>query len=148
MKPMKYILPFEQHFILLGLDKENIETPDWNPLGHIIKPGNTVFIKPNFVDHKHRFNDDVWSVITHPSVIRAAADYAALALKGSGKIIIGDNPHVDANFEIIKNICSLDMIADIYRKQGIQCEIVDLRKWHMPDLKYYGFKEGRDSFDG
>jgi uncharacterized protein (DUF362 family) len=130
-------------FILLGLDKENIETSDWNPLGHIIKPGNTVFIKPNFVDHRHRFNDDIWSVITHPSVIRATADYAALALKGSGKIIIGDNPHVDANFEIIKHLCSLDIIADIYRKQGIQCEVVDLRKWHMPDLKYYGFKEGR-----
>jgi uncharacterized protein (DUF362 family) len=130
-------------FILLGLDKDNFETTNWNPLGHIIKPGNTVFIKPNFVDHKHRFNEDVWSVITHPSVIRAAADYVALALKGSGRIIIGDNPHVDAKIEIIKELCSLDLIADIYTKQGIECEIVDLRKWHMPDLKYYGFKEGR-----
>jgi uncharacterized protein (DUF362 family) len=136
------------NFILLGLDKENNETPDWNPLSHIIKPGDSVFIKPNFVDHKHRFNDDVWSVITNPSVIRAVADYAALALKGSGKIIIGDNPHVDANFEEIKDICKLDMIAEIYRKQGVQCEVVDLRKWHMPDLKYYGFKEGRVPLTG
>jgi uncharacterized protein (DUF362 family) len=129
--------------VLLGLDKEKIDTPDWNPLGDIIKPGNTVFIKPNFVDNKHRYNENIWSVITHPSVIRAAADYVALALKGNGKIIIGDNPHVDAKFETIRDKCSLDMIANIYRQQGIECEVVDLRKWHMPDLKYYGFKEGR-----
>lgn len=137
-----------ESFVLLGMDKENFGTPAWNPLGKIINPGNTVFIKPNFVDHKHRYNDDVWSVITHPSVIRATADYVALALKGRGKIIIGDNPHVDAKFETIKEICSLDLIADNYRRQGIECEIVDLRKWHMPDLKYYGFKEGRISLKG
>jgi uncharacterized protein (DUF362 family) len=135
-------------FILLGLDRENFGTPEWNPLGQIINPGNTVFIKPNFVDNKHRFNEDVWSVITHPSVIRAVGDYVASALKGRGKIIIGDNPHVDTKFEIIKELCHLDTIADIYRRQGLECEIVDLRKWHMPDLKYYGFKEGRVALDG
>ena len=135
-------------FMLLGMDKDNLGTPAWNPLGQIIKPGNTVFIKPNFVDHRHRFDDNLWSVITHPSVIRAVADYAALALKGNGKLIIGDNPHVDTNFALITEYCHLEKIAALYRSQGLQCEIVDLRKWYMPDLKYYGFQEGRTALPG
>ncbi len=137
-----------ENFYLLGYDEENFGNSNWNPLGKIVAPGDTVFVKPNFVDHKHRFTEDLWTVITHPSVIRAVCDYVFIALKGKGKIIIGDNPHVDADFSIIKEVCFLDQIANIYKMQGVECEIVDLRKWHVPDLKYYGFKEGRVKLPG
>lgn len=137
------------NLFLLGYDKNNYGTAKWNPLGNIISPGNVVFVKPNFVDHKHRFNEEVWTVITHPSVIRAVCDYVAIALGGNGKIIIGDNPHVDTDFNIVKEICSLDNLKEFYENNfHIECEIVDLRHWHMPDLKYYGFKEGRVSISG
>ncbi len=137
------------NFYQLGYDIENYNTPNWNPLGHIITPGETVFIKPNLVDHKHRFDEDIWSIITHPSVIRAVADYVAIALKGKGKIIIGDNPHVDTNFDILNEICYFKELQSFYRdKFQIDCDIIDLRFWNMPDLKYYGFKEGRVEIDG
>ena len=61
-----------------------------------IKPGMTVFIKPNWVASRWResapHKDTLYSVITHPAVIEAVADRAALALQGEGRIIIGDNP--------------------------------------------------------
>ena len=136
-------------FRLLGYDKDNFDTPDWNPFKNIVSPGDTVFVKPNFVDHKHRFDGERWSVITHPSVIRAVCDYIAIALQGKGKIIIGDNPHVDAKFDIIREVCALDALKALYKNEyGIECEILDLRFFHTPDLKYYGFKEGREALTG
>jgi uncharacterized protein (DUF362 family) len=148
IEPNEVYAAVRENFYLLGYDKENYGKPNWNPLGHIIKSGDTVFVKPNFVDHKHRFTDDLWSVITHPSVIRAVCDYVVIALQGKGKILIGDNPHADAKFEIIKAKCHLDEISNLYNKNELICEIVDLRYWHVPDLKYYGFKEGRVGLSG
>jgi uncharacterized protein (DUF362 family) len=138
-----------KNFSLLEYDKENYGTKNWNPLKEIVKPGTTVFIKPNLVDHKHRFNENIWCVITHPSVIRAVADYVAIALKGSGKIIIGDNPHVDTNFDKLSAIMNFKELKDFYKKNfGIECEVVDLRYYQVSNLKYYGFKEGREKLSG
>jgi uncharacterized protein (DUF362 family) len=137
------------NFILLKYDIENIGQSYWNPLKNIVKPGSTVFIKPNLVDHKHRHNGNIWSVITHPSVVRVVADYVVIALKGKGKIIIGDNPHVDTDFSELIKLCFFDELISFYRlKTEIAFEIVDCRFWHMPDLKYYGFKRGRKKLAG
>ncbi|MFA7419001.1 MAG: DUF362 domain-containing protein [Melioribacteraceae bacterium] len=148
IEPNEVYAAVRENFYLLGLDEKNYGKPNWNPLGNIIKPGDTVFVKPNFVDHKHRFTDELWTVITHPSVIRAVCDYVVIALEGKGKILIGDNPHADAKFEIIKEKCHLDVLSNLYNKNELICEIVDLRYWHVPDLKYYGFKEGRVGLPG
>ena len=76
--------------------------PEKNPLGEIIEPGNTVFIKPNWVASRWRAScdhvDDLYSVITHPSLLEALADFVAEALGDEGKIIIADNPSIDADF--------------------------------------------------
>ncbi|MCP4004268.1 MAG: DUF362 domain-containing protein [bacterium] len=134
---------------LLGYDGAHFGQRDWNPLGQLITPGQTVFIKPNMVDDRHRFDQDLFSVVTHPSVLRAVADYVAIALKGRGKIVIGDNPHVDADFDKLREHCSLDALARNLRDtHGLEVEVVDLRFWHMPDLRYYGFKEGRRALSG
>ena len=138
-----------ENFYRLGLDADNYGTQLWNPLKQYVKPGTTVFIKPNFVDHKHRYGGDIWSVITHPSVIRAVADYVAIALKGRGTIIIGDNPHVDTDFSKVIDLCKLKELKEFYETNfKITCKIVDCRNWHMPDLKYYGFKGGRKRLAG
>jgi uncharacterized protein (DUF362 family) len=138
-----------RNFLLLGWDPEHVNTPEWNPLKHLVTPGDVVFIKPNLVDHQHRFGQDVFCVITHPSVIRAVADYAAIALKGRGKILIGDNPHVDAHFDQIARVCHFEELRELYRGRfGVECEILDLRHYHMPDLRYYGFKAGRVALPG
>lgn len=136
--------------MLLGYDAEHQETSAWNPLGELISPGQTVFIKPNLVDHKHRFDEDVWSVITHPSVVRAVLDYVLIALEGEGRVIIGDNPHVDTLWEKLAAIYHFDALIEYaaQRSPGVNVEILDLRKWHMPNLEYYGFKMGREVLPG
>lgn len=76
----------------LGLDREHSGTADWNPLGELVRPGNTVVVKPNWVYHKNRGPGTFDSVTTHPSVVRALVDYIWIALHGEGTVVVGDAP--------------------------------------------------------
>lgn len=122
----------KRSFEQLGFDK-------LNPLGHIVKPGMNVFIKPNWVASRWRescsHKDDLYSVITHPFVIEAIADFVDIALNGKGKITIGDNPSIDADFnELLK----FTKIGHLKQKYSVPCEIVDLRPLVCKDLNDYG----------
>lgn len=123
-----------QLFIDIGLDENN-------PLGQIIKPGMTVFIKPNWVASRWRescpYPGDLYAVITHPAVIEAVADRVAEALQGQGKIIIGDNPSIDADFT---ELMSVTGIRQLETKYDVPCEIYDLRPLVCPSLDVYGKK--------
>jgi uncharacterized protein (DUF362 family) len=114
---------------LLGLDDEQYGLKGWNPLGLMIRPGDTVVLKPNFVREfreTHSGLDDC--VITHGSVIRAVVDYVYIALEGRGRIIIADASHNDADFEAIRAITGLTEIQEFYRQQvGFEVEVYDLR---------------------
>lgn len=114
--------------LLLGMDKDNFNTSSWNPFKEIIEPGHTVVIKPNFVLSSHEEGGDLFSIITHPAVIRAAVDYSYIALKGEGKIIIADAPQMDCNFTELLEKTKLDTIKELYQKElGFNLEIYDLR---------------------
>ena len=114
---------------LLGFDSEDYGTEKWNPLSEIINHNETVLIKPNFVLHKNSGEGTIWSVITHPSVIRAVVDYVYLALGGTGKIIIADAPQADAEFDRIMEITQIEEIVQYYRdKFDFKIEIRDLRQ--------------------
>ena len=116
-------------FNTLKLDPGNFGKPDWNPLGEIIRPGNTVFIKPNFIRDYHQNRIDVFCVITHGSMIRAVIDFALIALKGEGRIIVADAPIVAASFENIKNLVCLDQVFEFCRKgSDVEFQYFDIRK--------------------
>lgn len=125
-------------FLSLGYDRENYGKKEWNPLGCIIKPGMTVLIKPNFVLSRHFEGKDIYSIITHPSLIRAVVDYCWIALKGEGKIIIADAPQYNCNFKELIAVTGLDKVIDFYsNKKGVEVELLDLRNYwskslHMP----------------
>ena len=135
-----------QNFELLGYDRARFGSSEWNPLGHIVRPGNRVFIKPNLCSHeygrkKEKRQGDIFSIITHPSVVRAVADYVAIALKGEGEIIIGDNPTIDASFSGLMATTHLDKFPEYYQRVfGIKCSVLDLRELWCDDLKNYGNK--------
>jgi len=114
---------------LLGLDTEQYDQKGWNPLGEIIKPGQTVVLKPNFVrDFRETQAGHEDCLITHGSIIRAALDYAYIALKGEGRIIIADAPQNDADFDVIRQMAGLDEIQAFYREHaGFEVEVYDLR---------------------
>lgn len=113
-----------------------------DPFSSFIKPGMKVFIKPNWVASRWRKScghvDDIYSVITHPSVIEAVADRVAKALRGKGEIIIGDNPSIDADFD---ELMSLTGIKSLEKKYDVDCKVLDLRPLVCKDLKYYGKKD-------
>src|SRR5438132_4042958 len=72
---------------LLGMDEAHFDTAEWNPLGSIVRPGDRVILKPNFLAEGHALRRSEWlQVITHGSVIRAVLDYVILALKVSGAV--------------------------------------------------------------
>lgn len=116
-------------FRLLGLDAGRFGSPEWNPLGRWIQPGNTVVIKPNFVrDFRETSPDHADCIMTHGSVIRAVLDYAYIALRGTGRIVIADAPQNDADFDAIRRIAHLDEIVHFYRSTAaFGVEVYDLR---------------------
>lgn len=116
-------------FRLLELDKENYNTKKWNPLGELIKPGQKVVIKPNFVLHINEGGFDIYASLTHPSVIRAVADYCYIALEGKGSLSIVENPQMDCDFEEINKIMSLDFLILFYKEAAnLEFKILDTRR--------------------
>lgn len=116
-------------FKLLGLDEERFGQVDWNPLGEMIQPGQTVVLKPNFVrEYRETHIGHGDCLITHGPMIRATLDYVYLALKGNGRIIVADAPQNDADFNAIKRIAGLEEIQEFYRETvGFDVEVYDLR---------------------
>jgi len=115
---------------LLGLDSSTYGSSHWNPLGEYIHPGEKVILKPNFVLSSHRDGGNIYSIITHPSILRAIIDYTFIALHGQGAIIIADAPQMDCNFnELLRKTC-LESIQELYsRLERFKIDILDLREF-------------------
>lgn len=128
---------------------DDLGYPEKNPLGGVIKKGDKVFIKPNWVASRWRescpHKDTLYCVITHPHVIEAVADYVAEALQGYGEIIIGDNPSIDADFAELLQFTEIEKIKDKY---DVPVSILDLRPLICDDLKNYGKRLLMVSQDG
>lgn len=127
-------------FLTLGLDAEHYGAKEWNPLQRIVFPGTRVVIKPNFVLSSHRGRKNVFAIITHPSVLRAIADYVWIALRGEGDIIIADSPQYDCNWEELMEATQLPRVAEFYNAfPGPRVSLRDLRSYwsswkHFPSL--------------
>ena len=115
----------------MGLDARNYGSAAWNPLGGLIRSGQTVVLKPNLVSHinyAYRIGiPDTDPLVTHGSVIRAVADYVAIALEGHGRIIVGDCPIQATEWQAVAHLVGLDAIANLYRDTGISFETRDFR---------------------
>jgi len=116
-------------FRIAGLDAERFDTPEWNPLAALIRPRETVLLKPNMVHQRHPRDPEGWRyVITNGSIIRAVADYVWKAVGPEGKIILADAPQTDASFTEMVRLLGLDSIQECYRQRDLNFEIVDLRQ--------------------
>lgn len=119
-------------FVLMGLDLANINSEKWNPLSELIKPGECVVIKPNFVLDFNINDRTSQSTITHGSVIRVVIDYVILALCGKGKIIIADAPQMNCDFDRLIRKNGMKAVIEYYKRQlnstNISIELLDLRR--------------------
>lgn len=124
-------------FRLFRYDTANYGTEGWNPLGWLVHPGETVFIKPNMIAEKHKESDAWEFVITHGSVIRAVMDYVFIAMHGRGRVIVGDAPQTDSRFSAIVERMGLKEIRSVYRKfPDFEFDIINLQE------EYWIEKEG------
>lgn len=117
-----------------GLDAARYGSPDWNPLGEMIRPGESVVIKPNAVwDVNTKPGESVFASITHGCVLRAVLDYAFKALDGRGTITIADCPLVHSDFQNWLKVTGLDAVAQYYRdRASFAVNVYDLRKLYAP----------------
>ncbi len=100
-----------------------------NPLGGLVKPGDTVILKPNWIKESHQTNLNEWeSIITHPSVITSVLELVLLALQRHGKVIITDGPQTDSSFSKILELMNTDEWVKMGENHGIEVEILDLRE--------------------
>lgn len=100
-----------------------------NPLEAIVRPGDTVVVKPNFVrDFRESAPDDGDCLFTHGSVIRAVLELAAEALHGRGRLIVADAPQNDADFGVIAGLTDLAATCEaVGARFGVGVEVIDLR---------------------
>lgn len=127
-----------------GFDAARYGTPDWNPFGHLIRPGQTVVLKPNFVLHRNQSGGDLFAVITHPSVLRAVADYVYIALRGEGRIIIADAPQMDCSWDALSAALRLDAVQALYRERlGFDLNVFDLRPFELIDADQPAYSTNR-----
>lgn len=126
-------------FITSKLDHEHVGTPEWNPLGNVIQPGNTVLIKPNWVEskNKNRIDPELRCLVTNPSVVRAVTDYVIIALQKNGRIILADAPMQGCELDRLFQATGYDKLFGFYKKHNINIEVCDLRKYSVTQ-KYKG----------
>jgi uncharacterized protein (DUF362 family) len=114
---------------LAGLDEGRFGTREWNPLARFISPGQSVLLKPNWVREKHPRDPDGWRyMVTHGSIIRAVAEYVALALRGSGRIVVGDGPQTDSDFDEVARITGTTSVAAWFQNRGVEFALIDFRQ--------------------
>jgi hypothetical protein len=131
-------------FHRLGYDAARYGQRQWNPLGCLIQPGQTVLLKPNFVLDTNASGDDLFAVVTHPSILRALVDYVYIALQGQGRIIIADAPQMDCDWEQLMAAQCLDAIRDFYRSRfHFNIELYDLRNFALIDPQQPGYAQNR-----
>jgi len=137
-----------QAFAELGLDAAHYGSPEWNPLRDIVPAGGTVVIKPNLVMDRHYEGGNIYAVITHPSMIRAVADYCRIALGSSGRIVVADAPVEDCNFAHLREFTKLDEIAAVFSGSGVQFDICDLRRYQSPTGEQRNYAYNRTPLPG
>ncbi|GHU68285.1 hypothetical protein FACS1894184_09880 [Clostridia bacterium] len=123
----------------LKLDNDNYGTKEWNPIGQLVRKGDTVLLKPNWVSHKNKnraVNDNLKCLVTHPSVVRTIVDYVLIArnhIEGDLRIIIGDAPMQGTDLEELFDIAGYRHLFSFLDANQVKYEVSDFRK-HLVDL--------------
>lgn len=116
-----------------GLDSGGLGSAAWNPLGDLVRPGGHVVLKPNFVTSRNLHEDlegeRLWSVATHPAVLRPLIEYAWKAVGPSGRISVVDCSIAGSHFErTLRTLRVIDMLERL-RRDGVVVELLDLRDY-------------------
>jgi uncharacterized protein (DUF362 family) len=125
-------------FESLGFDAEHQRSPTWNPLGHLVGPGSTIVLKPNLVLSEHALGQPgIEATVAHGAVLRPLIDYALIALKGIGRILVADSPLKEVDFDRILSLSGVRSIVDLYQQHAaLPVEVLDFRDRYVARNEY------------
>lgn len=103
-----------------GADIRHLDSDLWNPLGAWIKPGQHVFVLPNYVMHRRlgETREQFSAKCTHASFLRAVLDYAIIASGNPNRISFGNAPIQACNYDRVAEETGALELADFYRRNG------------------------------
>lgn len=94
----------------------------------MVKPGNKVVIKPNFVRQCSLESKEWIHVITNPALIREVLYAVTDRLHDNGEVVILDAPQEDSDFNmIVKNTGLQKIVKEIQKTTKVQVSFVDIR---------------------
>ena len=115
----------------LGLDSARFGTPQWNPLGDLVKTGGKIVVKPNWVLHRNMGAGGMDCMITHPSILRAVLEYVFLARPG--QVVLGDAPIQGCDFERLLDFGGLRAVIAEFQSRGLPLAVKDFRRTVMKE---------------
>ncbi|UQA59111.1 DUF362 domain-containing protein [Polyangium aurulentum] len=125
----------EALFREMGLDRGRAGTPEWNPLGDVIAPGDRVIVKPNLVSsknlHEKITGKKLWASSTHGSLLRPVLDYALRATGPRGSVRVVDSPVEGCEIEKVAGPLGIFAVIDHLRSRGANVDFVDLRTFRV-----------------
>lgn len=114
---------------LLRRDEPHFGTASWNPLRGLIEPGMWVTIKPNLVADTVREGADLSALFTNMSVVRPLLDYVRKALRGEGRITLGDAPIQRTNWANLLQVSGMGRMVEVLnQRHGVPIELLDFRR--------------------
>lgn len=109
-----------------GWDGAHANTPTWNPLGELFRPGDTVVLKPNWVYHENSSGHGIDCLVTHASVLGAVLD---MVLRGNpGKVVVGDAPIQGCDLLKLMDATGYSALKRHYAQLGAPVGWMDFRR--------------------
>lgn len=100
-----------------------------NPFSSVVYPGDSVFVKPNWVTDTHPAALDLFALITHSSVIKATVTLLAEAMNFRGRIVVGDAPQWDCDFaNLLSRVGADSIFANLRNNTALETAVLDLRQ--------------------
>jgi uncharacterized protein (DUF362 family) len=119
----------------LSFDLARAGTPEWNPLGEVIAPGDRVIIKPNLVSsknlHQRITGERLAASSTHGSLLRPILDYALRAAGPRGRVRVVDSPVEGCELEKVAGPLGIFAVIEHLRAKGHDVEFLDLRHFRV-----------------
>jgi uncharacterized protein (DUF362 family) len=93
-----------------------------------IHPGQMIVLKPNWLSHSHKYDENEWeSIITNPAVITAVLKMVLKCLGGAGKVVITDGPQTQSSWKKIMARMTPERWIEMGANSGVEIELLDLR---------------------
>jgi uncharacterized protein (DUF362 family) len=122
----------------LGLDLARAGTPEWNPLGDLVAPGDRVIIKPNLVSsrnlHQRIAGARLAASSTHGSLLRPIVDYALKAAGRRGQVRVVDTPVEGCEIEKVAGPLGVFAVIEHLRGRGHDVEFLDMRHFRVAPM--------------